>query len=147
MYNLSITIHVIAAAIWAGGHIVLAAGFLPKALKDKDPSVIKFFESRYERIGMPALFILIATGLFQAFRMLPNFSDWFSFSYSIPTNVFIKLSLLFVTLGLAVHAKLRIIPKLDNNNLKPLAYHIITITIVAVLMVIVGVSFRYGGII
>jgi putative copper export protein len=146
MYNLSITLHVLAATIWAGGHLILAIGFLPKALKDKDPEVIKFFESRYERIGLPALLLLVITGLFQAFRMMPNFFDWFSFSYFIPVNVTIKLLLLLITLGLAIHAKTRVIPKLSKDNLKPLAYHIISITIVGILMVIVGVSFRYGGI-
>jgi len=145
MYNLSLTLHVIAAAIWAGGHIILAIGFLPKALKDKDPGVIQFFESRYERIGLPALLVLVITGFFQAFRMLPDFFDWFSFSYSIPTNIAIKLFLLLVTLALAIHAKITIIPKLSKDNLKPLAYHIIAITLTAVLMLIVGVSFRFGG--
>jgi putative copper export protein len=146
MYNLSITLHVLAATIWAGGHLILVIGFLPKALKDKDPEVIKFFESRYERIGLPALLILVITGFFQAFRMMPNFFDWFTFSYFIPVNVTIKLLLLLITLGLAIHAKTRVIPKLSKDNLKPLAYHIISITIVGILMVIVGVSFRYGGI-
>ncbi|MEC7730094.1 MAG: hypothetical protein VX497_02305 [Candidatus Neomarinimicrobiota bacterium] len=36
-------IHIIAAAIWTGGHLVLAIGFLPKALKDQDPGVNDFF--------------------------------------------------------------------------------------------------------
>lgn len=145
MYKLSLTLHIIAASIWAGGHIVLALGFLPKALKEKDPGVIQFFESRYERIGMPALVLLVITGFFQAFRMLPNFFDWFSFSYSVPTNIAIKLFLLIVTLALAIHAKLTIIPKLNKDNLKPLAYHIIAVTITAILMLVVGVSFRFGG--
>ena len=145
MYNLSLTLHVIAAAIWAGGHIILAVGFLPKALKEKDPEVIKFFESRYERIGLPALAVLVITGFFQAFRMVPNFFDWFSYTYFMPINITIKLALLIITLALAIHAKLTIIPYLNKDNLKPLAYHIISITLVAVLMVIVGVSFRFGG--
>ena len=145
MYNISLTLHVLAAAIWAGGHLVLAIGFLPKALKDKDPEVIKFFESRYERIGIPALLVLVITGFFQAFRMVPNFFDWFDYSSFIPINITIKLSLLILTFILAVHARIWIIPNLNENNLKPLAYHITAITVIAVLMVIVGVSFRFGG--
>ena len=38
-----ILFQIIAAAIWTGGHLVLAIGFLPKALKDQDPGVIDFF--------------------------------------------------------------------------------------------------------
>ncbi len=145
MYNISITLHVLAATIWAGGHLVLTLGFLPKALKDKNPEVIKFFESRYERIGMPALLVLVITGLYQSFRMIPNFFDWFNYISFVPVNVTIKLGLLVLTLILAVHARFSIIPKLNESNLKPLAYHIISVTVIAVLMVIVGVSFRYGG--
>ena len=145
MYNISLTLHILAATIWAGGHLVLAIGFLPKALKDKNPEVIKFFESRYERIGIPALLILVITGLYQSFRMIPDFFDWFNYTSFVPVNVTIKLGLLIVTLILAVHARFGIIPNLNENNLKPLAYHIISVTVIAVLMVIVGVSFRYGG--
>jgi len=53
--------------------------------------------------------------------------------------------LLLITLLLALHARFGIIPKLSNDNLSKLAYHIITVTVIAVLMVIVGVSFRFGG--
>ena len=51
-----ILIHIIAAAVWTGGHLVLAIRFLPKALKNQDPAIIDFFESSFERIGIPAFF-------------------------------------------------------------------------------------------
>jgi len=145
MYNISITLHVLAATIWAGGHLILAIGFLPKALKDRNPEIIRFFESRYERIGIPALLVLVITGLYQAFRIIPNFFDWFNHTSFIPINITLKLTLLILTLILGIHARIWIIPKLNESNLKPLAYHIIAITVVAVLLVIVGVSFRFGG--
>ena len=59
-----ILIHIIAAAVWTGGHLVLAIRFLPKALKNQDPDIIDFFESSYERIGIPALFLQIITGFY-----------------------------------------------------------------------------------
>ncbi len=40
-----ILIHIIAAAVWTRGHLVLAIGFLPKALKNQDPAIIDFFNS------------------------------------------------------------------------------------------------------
>ena len=54
--------------------------------------------------------------------------------------------LLAVTLALAVHARLRLIPHLEEGALKPLAFHIVAITVVAVLMVVAGVGFRTGGV-
>ncbi|MEV1968220.1 hypothetical protein ABZR56_17340, partial [Pseudomonas aeruginosa] len=42
-------------AIWVGGHLVLALGILPGALRRRDPQAIRAFEQVYERIGIPAL--------------------------------------------------------------------------------------------
>ena len=38
-----ILFHIIAAAIWTGGHLVLVIEFLPKVLKNQDPGIIDFF--------------------------------------------------------------------------------------------------------
>jgi putative copper export protein len=145
MYNILITIHVLAATIWAGGHLILSIVYLPKALITKDTSTIRNFEKKYELIGIPSLIIHIATGIWLSFVRIPNFFDWFDFSYFVPVNITIKLGLIIITLLLALDARLRIIPKLGKDNIVQLAFHIIPVTIIAVLLVIIGVSFRYGG--
>ena len=145
MYNILVIIHVLAATIWAGGHLILAIVFLPKALKTKDIETIRSFEEKYELIGIPALIIQIASGIWLSFIRIPNFFDWFDFSYFVPINISIKLALIIITLLLALDARLRIIPKLSKDNITQLAYHIIPVTIIAVLLVIIGVSFRFGG--
>ncbi|MBF3283866.1 copper transporter, partial [Pseudomonas aeruginosa] len=48
-------LHLLGAAIWVGGHLVLALGILPGALRRRDPQAIRAFEQVYERIGIPAL--------------------------------------------------------------------------------------------
>lgn len=35
MIHFYLIIHLIAAAIWVGGHIILLLGYLPKALREK----------------------------------------------------------------------------------------------------------------
>ena len=35
-HHIYLIFHLLAATIWVGGHLVLALGFLPKALKNKD---------------------------------------------------------------------------------------------------------------
>jgi putative copper export protein len=50
--KLIIFFHIICATIWAGGHIVLALGFLPQALKKNDFGIIEAFESKFEPIGL-----------------------------------------------------------------------------------------------
>jgi putative copper export protein len=145
MHHLILIIHLFAATIWVGGHLVLCIGFLPKALKNKDPQIILNFEKTYEKIGLPALLILVTTGIFLAYTYNVRVSDWFSFDNAIEKVVSLKLILLLCTLSLAVHARLFIIPKLNTENLTFMALHIIAITLIAVTMMIVGTFVRFGG--
>ena len=71
-----ILIHIIAAAVWTGGHLVLAIGFLPKALKNQDPAIIDFFESSFERIGIPALLFQVITGYYLVHYYASDVSQW-----------------------------------------------------------------------
>ena len=144
MYKTLLILHILSATVWTGGHLVLAIGFLPQALKRKDPAIIEVFESRFERIGIPALVIQVLTGLWLANRYLPM-AQWFSFENYLSTHIVIKLVLLGLTLVLAMDARLRLIPKLDASRLVSLAAHILAVTLISVLFVIVGIGIRTGG--
>ena len=145
MYSYILLLHVLAATIWTGGHLVLATTILPRVLKEKSTSDLLRFESGYERIGIPALIIQVVTGLWLAHNLMPEISLWFSVVNPISRLILVKLILLLVTVLFAIDARLRIIPNLTNRNLMSLAYHIIPVTVISVLFVIVGVSFRTGG--
>lgn len=144
MHQTLLILHILSATVWTGGHLVLAIGFLPQALRHKDPAIIEVFESRFERIGIPALVIQILTGLWLANRLLP-YSQWFSFENYLSTHIAIKLGLLALTLVLAMDARLRLIPKLDASRLGSLAAHILAVTLISVLFVIMGTGIRTGG--
>ena len=146
MTRFMLTLHVLAATVWVGGHLVLSLSVLPKALRADDPRIVLEFESAYERVGLPALLVQVITGIWLAWRLIPEVGEWFSFSSPIATTIGVKLILLAVTLALAVHARLRLIPNLEDGSLRPLAFHIVAITAIAVLMVVAGVGFRFGGI-
>ena len=146
MIRFMLTLHVLAATVWVGGHLVLSLSVLPKALRADDPRIVLEFESTYERVGLPALLVQVITGIWLAWRLIPEVGEWFSFSSPIATTIGVKLILLAVTLALAVHARLRLIPNLEDGSLRPLAFHIVAITAIAVLMVVAGVGFRFGGI-
>jgi len=77
--------------------------------------------------------------------MIPDVSAWFSFENYVSTLIVAKLTLLVLTVALAVDARIRIIPNIASDNLKTLAFHIIPVTIISVLLVIIGVGFRTGG--
>lgn len=145
IFYILILFHILGASIWVGGHLILAFGYLPEALKNRSVVELQKFEDKFERIGIPALIIQIITGLILANHMNSDWSQWFMPNGAL-RGIGIKLLLLLVTALLAVDARLRIIPKLNSENLNSLAWHIIPITIVGVLFVMVGVFFRIGGI-
>ena len=106
--------------------------------------VALYFEpgENFEKIGIPALIIQVITGIYLAYSLLPNVSEWFSFSNHISTHVGIKLILLIITIILALHARFKLIPNLSEKNLNALAVHIFMVALVAILFVITGLSFR-----
>lgn len=145
MYQTVLIFHLLAATIWTGGHIVLAVGILPGALIDNDIERIISFETVYEKIGIPALLIQIVTGLWLAHQLIPDLSVWFEWNNPIGRLIMFKLLLLLMTASLAVDARLRLIPRLTTDKLTALAWHIIPVTMISILFVITGISFRFGG--
>jgi putative copper export protein len=144
MYGALLLLHILAATIWTGGHIVLSVVILPGVLRDKSPSRLLAFESVYEKIGMPALLVQIITGLLLAYQKLPAIGAWFNLDNPLATLILAKLSLLLLTFAFALDAKLRVIPVLSEKNLIDMACHIIPVTLLSVIFVVVGVSFRTG---
>ena len=144
MYGAILLLHILSATIWTGGHLVLAVTVLPRVLRERSPARLLEFESAYERIGMPALVVQVATGLWLAHRMVPEPGRWLAFDDPVASLVGVKLLLLATTVGFALDARLRVIPHLSDRNLGALAWHIVPVTLVSVLFVIVGVAFRTG---
>jgi len=122
----------------------LTAVILPRALKTRSVEVLRDFENRYERIGIPALVIQVVTGLWLASQFVP-FSLWFQWDSPLSRAVVFKLALLGLTAMLALDARLRIIPRLSPERLGSLAWHIMPVTLISVLFVFGGVVFRVGG--
>lgn len=145
MYQAILSFHILAATVWTGGHIVLAAGILPGALIDNDIERIISFEAAYEKIGIPALFIQLVSGLWLAHQLIPDLSAWFEWANPMSRLIMLKLLLLLITVSLAVDARLRLIPRLTADNLTALAWHIIPVTLISILFVITGIEFRFGG--
>ena len=122
----------------------MSLAVLPRVLKENSPERLLEFESAFERIGKPAMLVQIITGLLLAHRLLPDVYLWLDWSNPVSRVVGMKLMLLALTILLAADAKLRVLPKLSNKNLWDMAAHIIAVTLLSVLFVIVGVSFKTG---
>lgn len=141
-YYLALSLHILGASVWAGGHLVLAVAILPSALHAQRAATVSEFERNFERVGLPTLALQIITGLWLAHHLLGGPGNSFD-DNPVAHVVQVKLGLL-ATLGLAVHARLRVIPKLTDDTLTTLAWHIRLVTIAAVLFVLAGASIRLG---
>jgi len=144
MYGTLLLLHLLAATVWTGGHLVLALTILPRALRERSVADLQRFEAAYEWVGIPALLIQVATGGWLALRLVPDVARWFDVDDPLGRVVGMKLLLLTITVALALDARLRVIPRLSAATLHALAWHVIPVTVIAVLFVVVGVSFRTG---
>ncbi|MDO4230134.1 MAG: copper resistance protein CopD [Capnocytophaga sp.] len=147
-HHILLIVHLISATIWVGGHLVLAIGFLPKALKHQDFSYIEKFEKTYEPIGMPSLLFLVITGIWMAYDFGAKIGMWFSFANPIETVVSLKITGLLLTICLAISAQTRVLPKLRKGKIEKLpemTVHIILVTLIGVTLLVFGSFFRQGG--
>ncbi len=144
-FPLLVIVHALAATVWTGGHLVLDLGVLPRALRAQSAAPVRAFEEVFEPLGLSALAIQVVTGLWMGGIVLPGFQGLFSPANPIGMLVGVKLLLLAATAGLALHARLRLIPELTDARLSGLAWHIRGITALAVAFVVVGALIRLGG--
>lgn len=144
-HHIILIFHLLAATIWVGGHLFLSIRILPEALKKKDVSILKNFKSKFEPVGMPALLVLLITGILMAYHYDVTFAKWFSFSNGIEKIVSLKLILLFITAIMAACAEKFIFPKLKSERMFSASFFIITVTIIGVTMLILGSLIRIGG--
>lgn len=142
MYAWLVLLHVLGAAIWTGGHLVLALTVLPRVMRTRDIAELQRFEEGFEVIGMPALLLQIVTGMLLALHHVPEIERWVTFGDRQGALVGVKLLLLLATAALALHAKLRVLPDFDASKLNLMAWHIVPVTALSVIFVIVGVSIR-----
>lgn len=144
LHYLLLCLHLLGACVWVGGHLVLAVRVLPAALAARDARPVREFEARYERVGLPSLAVQIVTGLWLAARTLGGPENWWG-EQGPARMVQIKLLCLAGTVALAVHAKARVIPRLNDATLPVLGWHIRAVTVLAVVFVVAGASVRFGG--
>src|SRR4051794_1389691 len=93
LYRILISLHLLGASVWIGGHLVLATTLLPRALRHREPSIVLDFEKGFERIGLPALLLQVITGLLLASHWLPEVSAWLTLDSNVSIYIATKLAL------------------------------------------------------
>lgn len=146
-HHLLLIIHLLAATIWVGGHLVLLFGILPGVMRTRNQNTLLDFERKYEPVGLTAMAISIITGIMLSYKYGVTVSQWFHFANPIENVVSIKLLLLFTTVLFALSAQIRVLPKLKHSNKKlpEMAVHIFCVSMLGVSMLIVGSFVRFGG--
>lgn len=144
-HHILLFVHIICACIWVGGHLILLCRYVPEALKEKSTKPILAFRKRYESIGMPSLLLLIVTGILMAYDFNVTASTWFHFANPLEKAISLKLILVLVTLLLASIATRFIFPKLSSQVKPILILFISLVTTIAMIIVFVGTTIRYGG--
>ena len=144
-YRLVLILHILGATIWVGGHLILSLAILPGALRSRNPAIVREFEARYERIGIPSLATQVVTGLLLAYYWTRTFDAFLPPSSTVAWFITVKLALLLATVVIAAHARLRVIPTLHEGTLKTLAYHAFAVTVLGVALLVLGIGIRTGG--
>jgi len=78
------------------------------------------------------------------YRMIPDMSQWFGFGNSVSRLTGMKLLLLAIMGAFAADTRLRLVPRLSEDNPPSLAWHSLPVMAVSVLLVFGGVSFSTG---
>lgn len=145
MKTIILLIHILSATLWVGGYLMLSFTSLPKALKNKSLENIAQLKKDYNKISIHILILQLLTGLLLAYYLVPDIATWFSFKFIYSHLIVGKLSLLVITFILAVYARSKILPKLNENNLKAFAVNIFVVTLLSIGFVFIGMMFKTGG--
>lgn len=144
-HQIVLIIHLLAATIWVGGHLLLLLRHVPKAIKSKSIEELSAFRKNFEPVGMPSLFILIITGILMAYDYNITFEKWFQFENSIEKIISVKLILLLISLTLAFITFKFVLPSINKISPFLLYFIIFLVTTIAVFMLILGSLVRVGG--
>jgi len=144
MYKYVLVLHIVSATLWTGGHLVLALALLPRILRERSLADLLAFEGAYEKWGMAALATQVVTGLWLAHTLIPDVGAWFAADNLVTRLILMKLTLLALTLAIALDARIRVIPNLTADTLPVMARRIRLITLLGVAFVVVGTTFRTG---
>lgn len=144
-YQLLVIFHLLGASVWIGGHVVVVSVVIPAALRERAVARIVEFEHAFGKLGLGTLVIQTVTGLWLATYRIGHLNQLFSAPNPASFLVLAKIGLLLTNLGLAAHASRRILPRLSPETLKTFAIHAWIVTVISVLMLIIGVAIRTGG--
>ena len=146
MYKFALILHLLGASVWVGGHLYLLIRLMPRFISDDDVAGFLAFEKSYEPLGISALIIQVATGLYMMNAIAP-IGLWGEPMGFLTALIHGKLTWLGLTILTALHARFRVVNKLQNNTynkntLKIMGIHVALICLLSVAFVVTGAFFH-----
>lgn len=146
MHKIALILHLFGASVWVGGHLYLLIRLMPRFVRENDVAGFLKFEKSYEPLGMTALVVQVITGLYMMNAIVPM-TMWGEPMGFLTALIHGKLTWLGLTILTALHARFRIIPKLQNGTHTPrtlslMGIHVALICLWSVAFVITGAMFR-----
>lgn len=89
-----VSLHVLVAAAWVGGHVGRTAVVVPAARRRGDVAPIQEFEASFSRIGLAALLVQVVTGVVLACRWIGDWRGVSSTFWPVSRLVLAKIVLL-----------------------------------------------------
>jgi len=145
LYKVILMVHMLGASVWIGGHAVLMGIVLPKAIRENDPRRVQEFERGYGRLGLAALVAQVLTGPWLATRWIGDWTTIFSEPTPQSHLVLSKITVLLLTAAIAGYTSRRVLPHVHERGLRTFAILASIATALAVVMLILGVGIRTGG--
>ncbi|NOX17714.1 MAG: copper resistance protein CopD [Chlorobi bacterium] len=139
-YKILVILHILSAAIWVGGGLILSFAILPRVRKENNNSMLVEFIKAFYKIGFAALALQFLTGFRLAMGHLP-ISEWFLFNGKASELIALKLALLLLTFILAFRARYFCLPE-EGGKLTKISVNIYLTTLIGILLVLTGLSFR-----
>lgn len=146
MYKIALILHLLGASIWVGGHLYLFIRLMPRFIRHQDVAGFLAFEKSYEPLGMTALTVQIATGIYMMNTIAP-IRLWGEPMGFLTALIHGKLTWLALTVLTALHARFWVVKKLQNGThtdktLKLMGVHVGLICLWSVAFVITGAFFH-----
>lgn len=147
MMKVALFLHLIGASIWVGGHLYLLVRLMPNFVKRNDVAGFLAFEKSYEPLGLAALGVQVATGIYMLNSIVPM-TLWLTPMGYLTALIHAKLTWLVLTIMTALHARFRVVAKLESGayndkTLGLMAIHVGLICLWSLGFVATGMAFRY----
>jgi putative copper export protein len=144
-YKILVMAHILGAALWIGGRAVLVGVVIPRAKRTGDIERLQEFEKGIGRIGLAALVVQLVTGLWLTTHWLGGLGALLRPTNPIAHMALTKIALLVALVGLAGYAHHRMLPRLEPRGLGAFTVHAWVVATLSVLLLVLGVGIRTGG--